>query len=44
MREFGNLLRIRDNYRKVVVSADRWRGASFEGVEHIYVRDLLMWE
>lgn len=43
-REFGNLLRIRDNYRKVVVSTDHWCGASYEGVEHVHVRELLMWK
>lgn len=43
-REFGNLLRIRDNYRKIVVSTDHWHGASYEGVEHIHIRKLLMWE
>lgn len=41
-REFGNLLAIKDNYRKVVVSLDEIQVNSYEGVEHIHVRKLLM--
>jgi len=40
-REFGNLLRIKDNYPKVVVSGERSFENSYEGVEHIYIRDFL---
>jgi len=40
-REFGNLLKIKDNYPKVVVSAERSFENSYEGVEHIYIRDFL---
>lgn len=40
-REFGNLLKIRDNYPKIVVSAERSFENSYEGVEHIYIRDFL---
>ncbi|MFT4061493.1 MAG: ATP-binding protein [Edaphocola sp.] len=40
-REFGNLLKIKDNYRKIVVSADNFSGNTYRGVEHIYVRNFL---
>ena len=40
-REFGNLLKIKDNYPKIVVSGERSFENSFEGVEHVYVRDFL---
>lgn len=32
-REFGNLLKIQDNYRKTVVTLDKYQGASYEGIE-----------
>ena len=32
-REFGNLLKIQDNYRKTVVTLDIYQGASYEGIE-----------
>lgn len=39
-REFGNLLKINDNYRKVVVSMDPVIGDStHEGIEHVSVAD-----
>lgn len=40
-REFGNLLKIKDNYPKIVVSGERSFEDSYEGVEHIYIRDFL---
>jgi len=40
-REFGNLLAIKDNYRKMVVSADEWSGGSFEGIEHFSILEFL---
>ena len=40
-REFGNLLRIKDNYPKIVVSSERSFENSYEGVEHIHIRDFL---
>lgn len=40
-REFGNLLKIKDNYPKVVVSGERSFESSYEGIEHIYIRDFL---
>lgn len=40
-REFGNLLKIKDNYPKIVVSGERSFENSYEGVEHVYIRDFL---
>jgi uncharacterized protein len=40
-REFGNLLKIKDNYPKIVVSGERLFENSYEGVEHMYIRDFL---
>ena len=40
-REFGNLLRIRDNYPKMVISTEQTYENSYEGVTHIYIRDFL---
>jgi predicted AAA+ superfamily ATPase len=40
-REFGNLLKIKDNYPKIVISADMSFENTYEGVEHIYIRDFL---
>lgn len=40
-REFGNLLKINDNFRKMVVSMDDYIEGSFEGVEHIHIREFL---
>lgn len=40
-REFGNLLKIRDNYPKLVVSGEVSFENSYEGVEHIHIRDFL---
>ena len=40
-REFGNLLKIKDNYPKIVISADKSFENTYEGVEHIYIRDFL---
>jgi len=39
-REFGNLLRIKDNYEKVVVSADEFAN-DYKGIKHIHIRDFL---
>ncbi|MFI3262925.1 MAG: ATP-binding protein [Rikenellaceae bacterium] len=41
VREFGNLLNIKDNYPKIVVSADESYENSYEGIKHIYIRDFL---
>ena len=40
-REFGNLLKIKDNYPKVVVSGEKMFENTYEGIEHIYIRDFL---
>ncbi|MDR2963762.1 MAG: ATP-binding protein [Bacteroidales bacterium] len=40
-REFGNLLKINDNYPKMVVSGERSFENTYEGVQHIYIRDFL---
>jgi predicted AAA+ superfamily ATPase len=43
-REFGNLLRIRDQHPKYVVSLDERRTSSVEGVRHVYLPDFLLME
>jgi predicted AAA+ superfamily ATPase len=40
-REFGNLLHIRDNYPKMVVTGDRFEGNTYEGIQHMFIRDFL---
>jgi len=40
-REFGNLLKIKDNYRKMVVSMDNPSGGNIKGIEHIHLRGFL---
>lgn len=40
-REFGNLLAIPDNYRKIVVSMDEMSGGNYQGIEHIHIREFL---
>ena len=41
-REFGNLLKIADNHRKVVVSMDDIAESNYKGVEHIHIRKFLL--
>lgn len=43
-REFGNLLAIRDNFPKVVVSMDEITGGSYEGIRHVHVEEFLFSE
>lgn len=43
-REFGNLLEIKDNHRKIVVSMDEFIGSDNNGIEHLHLRDFLMLE
>lgn len=44
-REFGNLLRIHDNYPKYVVSMNPMStGQSYEGIKHITLREFLLTE
>ena len=40
-REFENLLDIKDNYPKYVVTLDEYIGASYKGIEHIPLRTFL---
>jgi predicted AAA+ superfamily ATPase len=40
-REFGNLLRIKDNYPKIIVTGEQSFENTFEGIRHIYIRDFL---
>ena len=42
-REFGNLLAVRDNFPKYVVSMDKAAGMNtFKGVRHLHLREFLM--
>ena len=40
-REFGNLLKIENNYPKYVVSMDTF-GSDYKGIKHIHLRDFLL--
>ena len=40
-REFGNLLSIKDNYPKYVITLDEFSGASYEGILHLPLRIFL---
>ena len=40
-REFGNLLIINDNYPKYVITKDLFPGNSYQGIQHINIRDFL---
>lgn len=40
-REFGNLLKIQDNYPKYVVTMDEFDGNSYEGVQCLSLREFL---
>lgn len=41
-REFGNLLKIPDNYPKLVISTDHFEGNTYQGVQHLHIRKFLM--
>ncbi len=41
-REFGNLLLIKDNWRKIVVSLDPFPIGLYKGIEHIYLSEFLL--
>lgn len=41
-REFGNLLKIQDNYPKIVVTEDSFNGNSYEGIQHYPIREFLL--
>jgi predicted AAA+ superfamily ATPase len=40
-REFGNLLNIKDNFPKMVVTMDELAGADYQGIQHIHILDFL---
>ena len=40
-REFGNLLKIQDNYPKYVVTMDEFDGNTFDGVQCLSLREFL---
>lgn len=40
-REFGNLLAIKDNYPKYVITLDSYSGTSYEGILHIPLKKFL---
>lgn len=39
-REFGNLLQIKDNYEKIVISLDEVKFSNFEGIIHLHPWEL----
>lgn len=40
-REFGNLLKISDNFNKYVVSLDPAGGGNYKGIRHLHLREFL---
>jgi predicted AAA+ superfamily ATPase len=40
-REFGNLLAIKDNYPKYVITLDDYTGASYKGIQHLPLKEFL---
>jgi len=40
-REFGNLLKVPDNHRKIVVSMDEFAQGNVDGIEHLHILDFL---
>uniref|UniRef100_A0A832D0M4 ATP-binding protein n=1 Tax=Ignavibacterium album TaxID=591197 RepID=A0A832D0M4_9BACT len=41
-REFGNLQKIDDNYKKIVLSLDKFFPEDYNGIEHQYLLDFLL--
>jgi len=41
LREYGNLMKIKDNYPKYVVSMDEIHGNTHEGIRHLHLREFL---
>jgi len=42
-REFGNLMKIGDNYRKFVVTMDEYNaGSNYHGIEQVHLKDFLL--
>lgn len=40
-REFGNLLKIKDNYPKMVVTLDEFSGNTYQGIQHLTLQRFL---
>ncbi len=40
-REFGNLLRINDNFKKIVISMDPYIISDYKGIKHLHLRAFL---
>jgi len=40
-REFGNLLDIKDNFPKMVITMDELAGTDYQGIRHIHILDFL---
>ena len=40
-REFGNFLKLKDNFRKIVVSMDEFAQGNVKGIEHLHILDFL---
>ncbi|MCL2650718.1 MAG: ATP-binding protein [Candidatus Azobacteroides sp.] len=40
-REFGNLLNIKDNFPKMVVTMDELAGTDYQGIRHIHILDYI---
>jgi predicted AAA+ superfamily ATPase len=40
-REFGNLMKIKDNYPKMVITLDDFQGNTYEGILHQTLREFL---
>ncbi len=41
IREFGNLLEVKNNYPKFVVSLDKMAGGNYQGIKHLHLLDFL---
>ena len=41
-REFGNLLNIKDNFPKMVITMDELAGTNYQGIQHIHILDFLL--
>ncbi len=40
-REYGNLLKIKDNYPKYVISMDEFQGSTYKGIRHLHLKQFL---
>ena len=41
-REYGNLLALKDNYRKIVITADEYKTENVAGIETWNIRKFLL--